>query len=365
MRDIKEWTLLIYIAGDNNLSDAGLADIQEMCDEGASNDIYVGVEIDTYGEHTGSIRYEITKPDYSGKAYRTVIERLPEQDSGSPETLRSFAEWGLERYPAKKVLMVVWNHGAGFRAPRRNIGYDDYGSSLSIPDIENAFRNAGLTAENKLQILGFDACLMNMIEIVHHLATQVEYIVGSQQTEPGDGWPYDRLLANAKLLPEAEDLAVSVTEEYLNSYKKAGISDVTQSAVLTKASNQIVDCLHKLGSLLVDIYQDSKNDIRKVRTLAQTFEMADYVDIVHLCSLLHEYVDNRTVMDYAEQTIDAVNKAVVKNASWGKGVKHANGLSVWFPDSRSLYLNNRSNYMSLKCNQTSFGWTNFLDSYHQ
>ena len=73
----KPWSLLVYIAGDNNLSDLGLQDIQEMCDVGASSRTHVAVEIDTVGEHTGSIRYEIGEPDWSGYAHRQVIERLP------------------------------------------------------------------------------------------------------------------------------------------------------------------------------------------------------------------------------------------------------------------------------------------------
>ena len=79
----KPWGVLTYIAGDNNLSDAGLADIRELCQVGASADVHVGVEIDTLGDYTGSIRYEISEPDFSGKAHRIVIERLPEQDTGN------------------------------------------------------------------------------------------------------------------------------------------------------------------------------------------------------------------------------------------------------------------------------------------
>lgn len=145
----RKWALLIYIAGDNNLSDYGLIDIQELCEEGASDRIYVGVEIDTYGEHTGSIRYEITEPDWTGKAHRTVIQRLPEKDSGDPETLLSFLEWGLNRYHAENYLLVVWNHGSGFRHIRRDIGFDDFGSSLDMPEIENALSRAGINQNKK------------------------------------------------------------------------------------------------------------------------------------------------------------------------------------------------------------------------
>ncbi|MCP4431872.1 MAG: hypothetical protein GY806_12900, partial [Gammaproteobacteria bacterium] len=111
-----------YIAGDNNLSDSGLKDIREMCHEGSAPSLHVGVEIDTYGEHTGSIRYEITEPDWTGTSHRKVIERLREKDTGDPTTLRDFLNWGFGRYKANSRLVVVWNHGTGFRSVRRNIG---------------------------------------------------------------------------------------------------------------------------------------------------------------------------------------------------------------------------------------------------
>ena len=191
----KKWALLAYIAGDNNLSDAGLEDIQEMCEVGASRDVWAAVEIDTYGEHTGSIRYEISEPDAFGEAHRIVIRRLAEKDSGNPETLRSFVKWGLGRYPARNRVLVVWNHGSGFRSVRRDIGYDDFGSSLDMPEVEQELRRAGLSARNRIDILGFDACLMNMLEVVHHFRELARIVVGSQQTEPGDGWPYNLVLA--------------------------------------------------------------------------------------------------------------------------------------------------------------------------
>src|SRR5262245_52521489 len=194
----RSWAMLAYIAGDNNLSDAGVEDIQEMCDEGASPDIHVGVQMDTQGEHEGTLRYEVTPPDPTGTAHRIVVDRLPEDDSGDPQVLRKFLEWSLGRYPAARRLVVVWNHGAGFRSPRRDIAYDDFGGSLDMTEIAWALRRAGLGRANRLQILGFDACLMSMVEIVHHLRDFTELVVGSQQTEPGDGWPYDRVLARMK-----------------------------------------------------------------------------------------------------------------------------------------------------------------------
>lgn len=159
---VKDWALLAYIAGDNDLSDAGLKDIREMCKEGSSQNTHVGVQIDTRGEHTGAMRYEISMPDWSGKAHRLVIDRIPEPDTGDPEVLKSFLEWGFGRYPARNTVVVVWNHGAGFKTRRRDIAYDDYGTSLDMNEISGVFERVGYGGKlPKISILGFDACLMN------------------------------------------------------------------------------------------------------------------------------------------------------------------------------------------------------------
>jgi len=121
----KNWAIYTYIAGDNDLSDDGLVDIREMERAGSSKDVHIAVQIDTAGEHDGSVRYEISEPDFNGRSHRTVIERLPEENTGEPKYLAAFAKWAASRYPAEKKLLVVWNHGAGFmHTPTKDIAYD-------------------------------------------------------------------------------------------------------------------------------------------------------------------------------------------------------------------------------------------------
>jgi len=364
-REIRRWALLVYIAGDNNLTDAGLEDIQEMCDEGSSSDLHIGVEIDTYGEHTGSIRYEITEPDWTGTAHRKVIMRLPEKDSGDPATLQSFVEWGLDRYEAENRLLVVWNHGAGFRSPRRDIGYDDFGSSLDMPEIERALQRAGITNSNRLQIIGFDACLMNMVEIVHHFASQVEIIVGSQQTEPGDGWPYDKVLKQAKDAKTPDDLAKAIVKEYIADYKKIGVNNVTQSAVRTADTQAVIDALDTLGNALLSRFNKIEAKLRAIRMASQTFQMADYVDLIHVAEQIRRRIKDSVVADAAVSVITSAEASIISNGKYGSTVSNANGLSFWFPASEWDYFGNRAKYMELKCNSSHFGWRAFLDLYHQ
>jgi len=361
----KKWAVLAYIAGDNNLSDAGLEDIQEMCEVGASKDVWVGVEIDTYGEHTGSIRYEITEPDAWGKAHRTVIERLPEKNSGDPETLRSFAEWGVKRFPAKNRVLVVWNHGSGFRTVRRDIGYDDFGSSLDMPEVEQALRRAGMGTKSKLAILGFDACLMNMLEVVHHFRTLAKIAVGSQQTEPGDGWPYDLVIAAAKTASGDKALAKKIVEEYIRSYDKQGTYDVTQSAIDLSKTEAVVRRLHDLGNALVDSYDKCEDRMKGIRTKLQVFEMADYVDLVHLADSVATAIDVPAVRKAASALSKSAKKCVVANGTLGAGVANASGLSIWFPPDDDTFLRHRAKYMRLHCNAAANpGWVRFLDKFH-
>lgn len=361
----KLWTLLVYIAGDNDLSDAGLKDIQEMCREGASDNLYVGIQIDTYGEYSGAIRYEITPPDWSGKAHRTVIERLPEPDTGDPAVLQDFIKWGITRYPAENTLLVVWNHGSGFRSVRRNIAYDDFGSSLDMPEIESALRKAGIHENNRLQILGFDACLMNMLEVVHHFSGIADIVVGSQQTEPGDGWPYHMVLKHAKASSQPQELAQAIVSVYTSDYKRRRETGITQSAINVSATPSVVTALSRLGQELSVNMSSIRPGMQTVRMKAQAFSMADYVDLIHLMQLIQQHIAHQSIQESTHAVISSVQACVIANDHYGAGVRNANGLSVWFPTTAELYYNNRAQYLALKCNQEPFGWREFLDVYFQ
>ncbi|NIM96515.1 MAG: hypothetical protein GTO24_00100 [candidate division Zixibacteria bacterium] len=360
----KQWGFLAYIAGDNNLSDAGLEDVRELCAEGASDQVHVGVEIDTYGEHTGSIRYEITEVDWTGVGHRTVIERLRDKDTGDPETLRSFLKWGLKRYPADNYIVVVWGHGTGFRSVRRDIGYDDFGSSLDMPEIEDVLKRSGIGPRNKIAILGFDSCLMNMLEIANHFRDRVEILVGSQQTEPGDGWPYDRVLNAMKKTANATDMSKKIVREYIKDYRKRGIFNVTHSAVDIAQTDRAIKALGRLGELLARNVATYRNDLKRIRMVSQTFEMADYVDLIHLAELISERIDKESIRNAAKKVKEATSSCIIEPGKLGGAVKDANGLSVWFPAYQILYYDYRSKYLTLRCNAKSSGWVKFLDAYH-
>lgn len=93
--------------------------------------------------------------------------------------------WAAARYPARHRLLVVWNHGAGFmHEPTRDIGYDDSskGDALTMAELRWALEKAGFgkSPQGRLALLGFDACLMNMVEVAYEFIGLADFVVGSQ-----------------------------------------------------------------------------------------------------------------------------------------------------------------------------------------
>ncbi|HLP14097.1 MAG TPA: clostripain-related cysteine peptidase, partial [Flavobacteriales bacterium] len=306
---------------------------------------------------------------------RKVIQRKEETDTGSPAALTDFLNYGLKRYPSEKKIAVVWSHGSGFKAVTRDIGYDDTsGNSMDMPEIVFALGKAGINERNKLDIIGFDACLMAMLEVAHHLRKHAKILVGSQQTEPGNGWPYDKILKHLKHNPEPEKIVRHIVTEYKNFYRKKRKADVTQSAINLANTGAAVNALNDLGNYMCKNMATAngsgevkvKTVLAQCRIAAQNFDFTDYIDVVDFCQLVLKRVYGR----YPEldalllKLIDKCKACIIHQEYYGNGVNRSNGLSIWFPGSREVYYLNRAKYLKLDCNQYNKGWSQFLDQFY-
>lgn len=400
-RPAPAWSLLCYMAADNDLSPYGLKDIEELASRGCPPNMHVGIELDTLGAK-GSIRYEISPPDFSGRGYRTVVERLSEQDTGDFKTLRNFLNWGIQRANAGKRCVVIWGHGMGNAvAP----DFQSMGGSININELADAFEQAGFRRsskkpypswsqrdEGRVAILGFDACNMASIENVWSLRENTQMVVASQEKVPATGWPYETLIEvrnsfqnERSKVGEAstahlKKIARKVLKSYIGSYEKSGITAVTMSATLTDALGIVVNSVNTLGAALcVALRGRSKTKAVAVRSAckdarlyAQGFHLGAYVDLVHFCSLLIENLDDpkSPVRIAAVKVVDALNRSgAVTSSVGGVGrrlnpeVANATGLSIWFPAQRPGYMTDRNRYA--RENGADFsGWRRFLDAFH-
>ena len=230
----KEWTVMVFINGKNDLELAGLYNVNQMEQVGSSGKVNIVVEMgrmngqaqgDAHqdGDWTGSRRMLIKKDKDEEKITSPVLMKTEKVDMGDYKRAVDFVEWSKENFPAKHYMLIIWNHGSGFMDPRKEqkgISFDDEtGNYIRTPQIGQILREAG-----KVDVLAFDACLMQSAEVDYEVKDNVDVIVGSEETVPALGYPYSMFLGALVKKPDlnAEQLGAITVEAYKMFYDKLG-----------------------------------------------------------------------------------------------------------------------------------------------
>ena len=166
-----EWTILAFMNAKNNLEASGLADLNEMELAGSSEKVNIVAELgrikgndDSDGDWTGARRYFVNKDADSAKINSALLAELPKADMGDWQHLAEFIAWGKQNYPAKHYMVIVWNHGNGWKSrtpAQKGLSNDDEtGNHITTVQLGQA-----LTQSGKLDIFAMDACIMQMAEV--------------------------------------------------------------------------------------------------------------------------------------------------------------------------------------------------------
>ena len=118
---------------------------------------------------------------------------------GNASTLTDFINWSTTNHAADNYALVIWDHGGGLSG----IAWDDTDGhdNLTISEIKAGIENsAAFSSSNSLDLIGFDACLMQTYEVGLEMAPIADVMVASQETEPGDGWDYQAFLQSLSSL---------------------------------------------------------------------------------------------------------------------------------------------------------------------
>ena len=258
---LAKWTVMVYMAADNNLDRAALKDISEMAKVGSTEKVKILVQLDRKTDQK-TRRFLITK---GGGYWKDCVETFEETNTGNPHVLENFMLWAIEKYPAKRYFLILWNHGGGWWEdprrlacpPDRSIAYDDSsgGDALDNGELKTALSSIAKKVGRPIDLLGMDACLMSMVEVAYQLKTCVYAMVGSEEEEPFDGWPYDRVLQVLKNRPgrHPKTIGKEIVREYIKSYQgkeedlpASSLEGVTQSAIDLRRIDDVVrnlDCL--------------------------------------------------------------------------------------------------------------------------
>jgi hypothetical protein len=193
------WTILVYMAADNGLSENADLDIEQM--EFAERDlgvqVIVEIDRDEYSADPTAHRYEIRRDPAAGIGSETVGD-LGEINSADPASLTSFIRWGVKNYPADRYALVIWSHGSGwYRDSSRSTCDDDVvpnGGDATMRLSDGSFRQALAASGAHFDALVFDACLMQTMEAIGETQGIADYVIGSEDLTPVAGFPYQDIL---------------------------------------------------------------------------------------------------------------------------------------------------------------------------
>ena len=403
----KKWTFMVYLAGDNNLESFGTKDLIEMKVAGSSDQVSIVAQFDRMSD-------EVTRRYYlaaEGSLKDNCVAELPEVNTGDPKALSAFISWACINYPADRYALVLWNHGAGWKdddiyrvtearglaglvgrgqvrslssgkpgralfsttvaklvneSIRRAIAFDDSAADfLDNHELEQVLQQAAPSFGGQLALLGFDACLMSMLEIDYQVQHLCQVAVGSQENEPGDGWPYGAIIRKLTADPDmtAEMLGRVIVQEYDLSYRVNQPNvPVTQSAIGLSRLEPVAGAVGQLGDTLLAHMSDraTMGIVFNALRFAQSFSDRDYIDLGHFCQLLAADDAGGAIGAAAQSVVDLLvedGSPVIAEAHHGSEVEDASGLSIYLPTRVVSPL-----YRDLEFAQ-KHGWDDFLGSF--
>lgn len=336
-------TLMIYICGSDLESSGGAAtmDIQEMLNASASKNLnillYTGGTRQWQNNVMSSSRNQIYQI-YDGQLYRL------ETDAGNsaltdPKTLTSFIKYCAQNYPANRNMLVLWDHGGGSVA---GYAYDENYKQkgyMSLAGINTALKNAGV----KFDIIGFDTCLMATVENALMLSNYADYLVASEEVEPGTGWYYtDWLSMLAKNTSVSSlELGKSIIDSFITRSASSayGVGCTLSLIDLAELSYTVPDRLAAFSDDISDMADSASSagnysTIIQARTSSREFgetQSLDQVDLVNFA--------NNIGTDSAKELAAALKSAVKYNLV-SNSMSYAYGVSVFFPYKHANYVRN-------------------------
>jgi len=362
----RQWTYMVYMGADNNLSDAGIGDIAEMAQVGSDSNVAIVLQAEFSQYYSGSSVPSDTRrvlvPAGTENDVLSASTGIGNVDMGSPATLTDFISWATTNYPAQHYALVIWDHGAGWkdRAPqatssifRGAVQDQTSGTFMSLPDLAKAVRDANV----HLDIINFDACLMAMYEVAYEFKGLVDYMVFSEETEPGEGDPYNTILGDLTATPSmsANQLASTIVDSYDAFYTVNNRGATTKSAVdmsqIDLLDTKILALASALGS-----DPGSSTVVLAAQNSTQHYEYTSNHDIYDFASALSAPAStaSASVKTAATEVMTVVDAMVVANkTNPDVDVSTNHGLAIYLPTANETNSSDLSEYALLACNATT------------
>lgn len=331
------WTIFVYLCGSNLESQGAAAtkDLNEILSAGGSDKIQFVVE--TGGAKTW--RNNVVRPNKLG---RYLIKNGQMSDLGSvslaamgeASTLADFLNWGIKNYPADHMGLILWDHGGGSIT---GVCFDERAKndSLYLRELDSALASAYTQMWDKFEFIGFDACLMSTLETANILASYSNYMIASQESEPGNGWEYTSIVKYLAQNPSTtgKELGETICNSYLASLDRNTKGFATLSVVDLSKIDQLIQDYYRFSQEMYDSGADQSTlaamsrGINKVSNYGCNNRREGYTNMVDLGGLVDACASvTPSAADVQQSLHDAVTYQI-------RGTYHADatGLSTYYP----------------------------------
>ena len=246
--ELADYTILLYGCGGGNLDEALIFNLQQVAGMGYNEKV----------RFTGLVKYSKSFQKDAEKQGTRLINMTPEGMESrqvadisfrlkDPQNLANFIVDAQKRMPAKQYVIIFWNHGNTFdksdnlvldnySTGTRSLLYDDNANeTMSIYEVEEGMKRAESAGAQKLSLVYWDVCLMNMIENIYQIKDHTNYVMGASHLTPGIGGDYPELinaLANNETL---EDALREYVPLVLQSWKLTEGDESTDLSVINTA----------------------------------------------------------------------------------------------------------------------------------
>ncbi len=357
----RQWSVLVYMAADNDLANFADLDLAEMQEIGSGDDVAIVVQVDK--PSIGARRLLILQDDV------VELENLGVIDMCDWQTLAQFLEWGIRYYPADKYCVVLWDHGSGWtKAPKKSFGEDwSSGNVLSVSEgeLKRAVRAAYNRTGEKVDLFCFDACLMGLVEVVYDIKDYIRTFVGPQIICPLEGFRYDEILAEIAADPGIgrNDCATVIVQTTVDNYVDVqpvvyGAADVTYLDQMKQSLDEFI------VSFMPDADRQVLADIRESVQTIPTFGTIPSLTNEHIdCGDFINRVYEREASTQTQRLVTAYDRLIIASAYWGDDFTHTTGLTVYFPYDYPDFKQLIDNYVGLTWAQET-QWLPFLNWYY-
>jgi len=323
-----EVTVMVYMIGTDLESNYGMAtqDINEML-YGKSNDNFNLVI------ETGGCKNWNNSVFGDGQVERWVVNSqnfLRLKNPGKvamtePSELTDFIKYAADNFPANRYILILWDHGGGSET---GYGYDEnYPNkpSMSPDNIGKALKDSNI----KFDIVGFDACLMANLETAMAIEPYADYMIGSEESEPGEGWYYTNWISmlDENSSTSSLELGKQIIDDYILYSKRSDRNvEASQSMIdLGELVGRIKNPLYKFSnSTNLKLNSSEYQSIAIARSNTKEFSKSSNLDQVDLVDLANNFN-----VDGSNELVSAIKSAVKYNKTYN--INNAYGLSTYFP----------------------------------